>query len=235
MTELQASLPVFDFAQVLGPGFHFPTRMSVLLLGAGKLALVSPVPIDDAMASAIGALGEVAFLIAPNLLHHLYLTDAMRRYPGARVIAPGALRAKRPDLHIHLALEEALPEELEEAVEVVLLDGAPAIQEFVFFHRATRTLVVTDLVFHMLRPRGFVAHVVLLVMGVHKRLSPSRAWRALVKDRARFAASVARVLALPFETLVMAHGEIVRENARTRLAEALSGLLPARPVFPAST
>ena len=98
---------VFDYDQVLPLGFRFPARMSVLSLEAGKLALVSPVPIDDALAKEIAALGRVEFLIAPNLLHHLYLEAAARRYPEARVIAPRRLGVKKPGLRIDVALDVA--------------------------------------------------------------------------------------------------------------------------------
>src|SRR5262245_6864732 len=125
MNEL-ASIPVFDFDQVLPPlGFRLPARMTALPLAGGRLALVSPVPIDATMAEQIAALGEVAYLIAPCLLHDLYLGDAIRRYPGARVIAPRGLRARRPDLRIDLALEDALPEDLTRAVDVRAVAGVP--------------------------------------------------------------------------------------------------------------
>ena len=81
---------MFAYEQVLPLGFQFPARMSVLPLGAGKLALVSPVPIDDALAAAIAELGRVELLIAPNLLHHLYIDAAARRYPEARARAERA-------------------------------------------------------------------------------------------------------------------------------------------------
>jgi hypothetical protein len=230
------SLPTFDFAQVLPPfGFRFPARMTALPLARGRLALVSPVPIDAALAARIGALGEVAYLIAPNLLHHMYLADAISRYPEARVLAPRALRTKRPDLRIDLALEDTLPEELTSAVSIQPIEGAPKLDEFVFFHRATRTLLVTDLVFNIEQPEGLFAHLVLRLVGAYKRLASSRALRVMVKERARCAESVRELLALPFETLVMAHGEIVREDARVRLAEALSWLSPTRRALPAST
>jgi hypothetical protein len=231
-----SSIPVFDFAQVLPPlGFHFPARMTVLPLKDGGLALVSPVPIDEAMAARIAALGEVRFLIAPCLLHHMYLADALRRYPAARVVAPRGLKHKQPALRIDFALEEALPEELSSAVDVVPIEGAPKLDEFAFFHKATRTLVLTDLVFNIEQPKGWFAHLVLMAVGVHKRLGTSRALRLWFSDRARAARSVESMLALPFETLVMAHGEVVRENARARLAEALSWLSPARRALPAAT
>lgn len=231
-----ATLPVFDFAQVLPPfGLQLPARMSALPLAAGRLALISPVPIDDAIAAQIAALGEVAYLIAPNLLHHMYLADAQRRYPHARVLAPAALRSKRPDLRIDMALEESLPDELTHAVDVRLVAGAPALDEFVFFHRATRTLVVTDLVFNIREPRGWFAHLLFFLAGTRKRFAASRAIRFMIKDRTRAAASLHEILALPFETLVMAHGSIVQTEARARLSQALAWLSPAPLSLPAST
>src|SRR5688572_33331474 len=102
-------LPVFDYDQVLPLGFRFPARLSALPLADGKLALVSPVPIDDARAAALAELGSVEYLIAPNLLHHLYLEAAARRYPDARVLAPSRLRDKRPGLRVHAALDHVVP------------------------------------------------------------------------------------------------------------------------------
>jgi hypothetical protein len=228
----EARLAVFDHEQVLPLGFQFPARMSVLPLEAGKLALVSPVPIDDARAAAIAALGRVEFLIAPNLLHHLYLEAAIQRYPEARVLAPSRLSAKRPHLRIHAPLEAGVPPELAAAVDVVRIEGAPGLDEFVFFHRATRTLVVTDLVFNITRPRGVLAHLLLFLGGCHGRLASSRALRFTLKDRAAARASAERILALPFETLVMAHGDILGRDARARLEPALAWLAPARREMP---
>jgi hypothetical protein len=234
MSEL-SELPAFDYDQRLpGLGLQLPARMSVLPLGAGKLALISPTPIDHGIAAALARLGEVQFLIAPNLLHHLYLAAAAKRYPGAQVLAPPGLRQKRPDLSIHGTLDQPAPEAVADAVEVLRMQGAPGIDEFVFFHRATRTLVVTDLVFNVLPPQGLAAHIFLFLGGCHGRLAQSRVWRFAIKDRAAAADSVHQILSLPFDTLVMAHGEIVHTDARTRLAAALGWLLPTRPTLPAT-
>lgn len=228
------SLPVFDYAQVLPLGLRFPARMTALPLASGRLALVSPIPIDEARAAALGALGQVEFLIAPNLLHHLYLPDAARRYPNARVLAPSALGKKRPELAIAHVLGEALPSELAAAVDVVPIAGAPGIDEYAFFHRATRSLVLTDLVFNVTRPEGWLAHLLFYLGGTHQRLAASRIWRMKVTDRAAFAVSIERLLALPFETLVMAHGDIVSDGARARLGQALAWAGASPGVVPAA-
>lgn len=226
-------LPTFDFAQRLPGRFHFPARMSVLPLSGERLALVSPVPIDDALEAKLRALGEVSFLVAPNLLHHLYLARAAERFPAARVLAPERLRGKRPDLRIDGTLERDAPAALTESVDIIKFEGAPALDEFVFYHRERRTLVVTDLVFNITQPRGFMAHLVLSLGGCHGRLAQSRALRFMVRERTQASASTERILALGFETLVMAHGDIVRDDARARLAHALRWLLPKRAPLPA--
>jgi hypothetical protein len=231
------NLPVFELAQTLPGRFRLPARMTVLTLVGGGLALVSPIPIDEALARTLASLGEVRFLIAPNLLHHLYLHAASQRYPRAIVLAPPGLARKRPGLRIDRTLQEPLPVALTDSVDVHHIAGAPTVDEFVFFHRATRSLVVTDLVFHVLRPEGWLTNLVLRLVGCHRRFGQSRAFRLFVKDRPAAAHSIERVLALPFETLIMAHGEIVRGDAqhdpRAMLADAVRWLLPLRTALPA--
>jgi hypothetical protein len=230
-----AEIATFDYAQVIAPvagGFHFPTRMTALQLRPGELALISPIPIDDALATRIAELGQVTYLLAPNLHHHLYLAAASARYPGAAVLAPPGLASKRPGLRISGTLDRELPAALGAAVEVIHLEGAPGVDEFAFYHRATATLVVTDLAFNIVHPRGFWAHLILWLTGCHGRLAATRTWRLLVKDRAALGRSLERLLELPLRTLVMAHGEIVRQDAHARLRQALRDWLPAPAALP---
>ncbi|MFZ5890433.1 MAG: hypothetical protein ACOY0T_05125 [Myxococcota bacterium] len=228
------ALPTFDYDQRLPGRFHFPARMSVLPLSQGKLALVSPIPINERVAESITRLGEVSFLIAPNLLHHLYLEQALQHFPKALVLVPERLRAKRPNLRIDGTLERDLPSQLVETVDVVKFEGTPVLDEFVFFHRARRTLVVTDLVFNVVAPRGLMANLVLFLVGCHGKLAQSRAVRFTIKNSSAASESAQRILAFDFDTLVMAHGDVVREQAQPQLARALRSLLPEPRVLPAA-
>ncbi len=220
----------FDYDQVLKGGFRMPARMTAIPLARGQIALISPIPIDDALAARVEALGEPSILIAPNLLHHLYLGAAHARWPKALVVAPRALARKRPDLHIDRAIEDGIEDMLGPRVRCRLVAGAPALDEFVFFHEPSATLVVTDLVFNVTRPRGLVANVMLFLVGAHGRLAQSRAFRFLVKDKGAAARSVRDVLSLGIERLVVAHGDIVEHDAGSQLERALAWILRAEAI-----
>ena len=62
----------FEYAQVIAGGFHLPARMTALPVEGG-VALISPIPLTPEIEADVAAMGVVRYLIAPNLLHHLYL------------------------------------------------------------------------------------------------------------------------------------------------------------------
>ena len=213
----------------LSPGIHFPVRSTVVDTGEG-LAVISPLGFDDETAARIDALGRVTFLVAPNLFHHLFLEGAAARWPKARVLAPAALRKRYPALTFH-GEPTALP-----GLEVRVVAGMPRVEEHVFFHRESGTLVVTDLVFHMHHAPTALTHFVLkYVSRAYGRVAVSGLLRWLTKDRALARASLEGVLALPFERLVMAHGDVLEEGARSQLAEATLALRGRRAAPPLLT
>ena len=219
-----STLLTFDLDQRLPGGFRMPARMTALATSVG-VVLVSPIPIDDTMAAEIATLGEVRYLVAPNLLHHLYLGQAKVRYPGAEILAPRDLVKKQPSLRIDAFFEDGAVDTLTPDLTLVPVRGAPALAEHAIFHGPSKTLVVTDLVFNVLRPRGFVAHVTMFLVGCYKRLGQSRAIRFFVKDRRATRQSAETILELPFETVVVAHGEIVVADAKAELRRALRWML----------
>ena len=211
----------------LGAGFHLPARCTVLRQSDGSLAVISPVPFTEETAASIDEIGRVTHIIAPNKLHHMSLEATSKRWPDARVLgAPGlAEKAK------HLRIDEVLGDR-EDAVgpefTAVRVQGAPFIEEVVFLHQPSRTLVVTDLLFNMRDSQGFVTNTVLHLMGTHGRLAFCRSFRLATRDRAAAASSVRRILQLDFDRLLMAHGEVVESGAKEQVRTALSWLQPPR-------
>ena len=207
LRQIDESLWCHDAPVTLRPGgMRMPARTTVVRLADG-LWVHSPLAIDDELAASIAALGEVRHLVAPNLFHHLYLGGAIERFPAARVYAPARLRSKRPELRVDVALEDAgepWPE-----LATLAIAGVPELDECVFFHQPSATLIVSDLVFNLHEVDGPMLPMILRMVGAWKRLAQSKLWRRYTKDRAAAAASVAAVLAQPMRRLIPAHGEIV--------------------------
>ena len=105
----------------------------------------------------------------------------------------------------------------------------PGLDEHVFFHPTSRTLVVADLVFNVHACPGLGMPLFLRLVGAWKKLAQSRVWRFATKDRAAAAASIDEVLAWDFDRLVMAHGDVIESGAREQLAEALHWLRGGAP------
>ena len=208
-------------------GFHLPVRMTVIRLADGGVWLHSPIAIDHAAAAAIAAIGPVRHIVAPSLLHHLFAAAACERWPGAALHAPVSLARKRPTLKIDAPLAE---DSRWSELAIVAIAGAPKIDEHVFVHRASGTLIVTDLLFNVHEVAGLMSPLILRMVGAWKRLAQSRIWRSAVKDRAAARASVERLMRLDFDRLVPAHGAVIAgADTHERVRAALHWLLRPQP------
>lgn len=209
-------------------GVQLPIQMTVVRLPSSGILLHSPVPIDDALAVELAAIGPVMQVVAPNLLHHVHLAPCLRRYPAARLYAPEGLARKRPDLPIAGVLAGDPPAAWAEVLEQRLIEGAPRLNEVVFHHRPSGTLITTDLVFNVQAPRGWATRLALRSFGTLGQLGQSRLWHWwYAQDRAAVRASLARILEWDFERVLMAHGDPIETDARRRLRAAfLPSLAP---------
>ncbi len=203
-------------------GLRLTSSMSVLRLASGGVLVHSPVALTDELGAAVQALGEVTDLYGPNLFHHLHLGDWARAFPRARVHAPADLAKKRPDLKIDRAHDPSSSAALD-GIDELPIEGF-RLAESVLFHRASRSLVVTDLVHNIGRPAHAWTKLYTRAMGFYDRVALSRMLRwTAVSDRPAMRQSVDRMLALPFERVIVGHGAPL-EDARQTLASACAWL-----------
>src|SRR5690348_4781351 len=72
-------------------GTKLSANMTVLRLEGDALLLHSPVAMTPERRAAVGQLGEVAHLYAPNTFHHRWIGEWAAAFPNARVHAPSEL------------------------------------------------------------------------------------------------------------------------------------------------
>src|SRR5690606_3607574 len=200
-------------------GFRLPARMTAARLPDGGVVLISPIEIDGDLQREIEALGPVRYLVGPNLHHHLFLRPARERFPAAALVGAPGLPSKRENLPFDHELDGAPP--WGGGLVPHLVRGQPRMNEIVFHHRSSGTLVVCDLVFNMVSYEGAATGITLRLMGTPGRLAMSRLVRFLIKDRAAFDESIDQILALDFDRVIMAHGDVVDTGGRAALTRAL--------------
>lgn len=206
-------------------GFRLPTRTTLLALASGGQLLLSPLPGLSAHKGEIGGHGAVTAIVAPSSLHHLGLVEAQAAFPGAPVFGPAGLTKKRPDVK-ELGVLEPAPHPLWAGdVEQLFIEGfKPAVVEVAFFHKASRTLVLTDLCFHINTHEHWPTRTLMKLNQAYERFGPSRIMRSQMSDRRRVKASVEKLVALGPERVVVAHGDVVEQDAARRLEEAFAAL-----------
>lgn len=205
-------------------GMPLTATMTVLRLGDGSLLLYSPIALTPERRTAIEALGPVAHLYAPNLFHHFWVGEWAAAFPSARLHAPAGLEKKRPDLRIDRVHGSTPEPDFAGIVDEVRIEGF-RLAESVLVHRPARTLAVADLVHNIGRPPGLWTKLYAGTMGFYGRVAVSRMIRWIAyPDHAAARRSVDQVLALPFDRIVVGHGDPVTDGGREALAAAYAWL-----------
>lgn len=215
-----------DGDQVRMFSIPFGTRMTVIRLADGALWLHSPVSPTAERFAAVEALGEVKHIVAPNHLHHLYLSPWSERFPGAKLWADPKLAKKRSDLSFHGMLGEQAPAAWQREIDQLIFGGSKILPETVFLHRESGTLVVTDIVQnHEPAANSWFWRQVKRLDGI---LAPNggapRDWRLSVRDRSVARAARDRMLSWDFDRLLMTHGRCLDEGAHAFVERAFAWL-----------
>lgn len=210
-------------------GADVSTRMTIVRLSDGKLWLHSPVPLTDALRQQIDALGEVAYIVAPSKMHHLYLAPCAAAYPKALLFGAPGLAKKRPDVAGLRTLGPVSEPGWQQDLEQLQVRGLPIGNEVLWLHRPSRTLIVTDLCQFWDGKLPFAAAVYATITGVRKRLAVPYTVRMVIKDKQALADTARQILQWPFERVVMAHNAIIERDAHPAMTRALSVLLRGAP------
>ena len=200
--------------------------MAVARLADGTVWVWSPVALTDELVDAVNAIGPVGHIVSPNKIHHLFLDEWHQRWPEALVYAPPGLAQRKPELDFDAELGDEPGEAWSEDIDQVIFRGSLFMEEVVFFHRASRTAIVCDLI--QRHPEetmtGWKGMLMRLDSLVGKRGSTPREWRAsfIRRNRARLARD--KVLGWKPQRLLIAHGDCAQSGATEIIGRALSWL-----------
>jgi hypothetical protein len=188
--------------------------------------------LSAALHGEVVALGPVRHLVSPNKIHHLYLQDWLAVFPDAKVWGPQSTINKRVDLQFENALDDEAPAEWAGEIGQVRFHGSPVMDEVVFFHFASRTVIIADLSENFSaaflqahwRPwQRVIARLWKIVEGAGR--APLE-WRLSWLRRAPARDALRRLLAWDPQQVVMAHGEWQHGQGGDYLRQAFAWLGP---------
>ncbi|HEX6002316.1 MAG TPA: DUF4336 domain-containing protein [Hyphomicrobiaceae bacterium] len=212
------------------PRIRFPTRMTVLRLRDGGLFVHSPTPLPPGLKSAIKGLGDPAWIVGPNRIHYWWIPDWHAGFPAAQVyLAPGIKEQAGARIDFDgLTLDRPSGYPWDAEVATLPIAGS-YMTEVVFFHHASRTLILADLIenFEPQKLGSAVMRWLTRLGGVqHPDGQTPRDLRLTsLTHRQAVRAAVERMIAWEPERIVLAHGRWYERNGAAELRRAFRWVL----------
>lgn len=211
------------------PKFSFPTRMTVIRTGRDDLFIHSPTALPDALKTQIQSIGTPRFIIGPNRIHYWWIPDWHRAFPQAQVYLAPRIKENssgRIDFDT-LPLEHDGGYPWDPEIATLAVTGS-YMTEIVFFHRASRTLILTDLIENFEREKmpSLLMRLLTRWGGVqHPDGQMPRDMRlTFAKTRTQLQAAVATMIGWDPTRVILAHGRWYERDGAHELRRAFRWL-----------
>jgi len=197
----------------------FQRCVTLLRLADGRVVIHSSAPFTAEDVAAIRRLGVPSWVVEATLMHDTFAQRVRAFFPDIPYLAPDGF-AKLTGVPTRSLYPP--PSDWAGEIEVLKIEGLRKVDEHALFHRASRTLVLADLLFHFPAdsrgwPRFFARHI----MRLPRLSGVSAFFRLMIRDRAAFALSMRKMLEWDFEQIVVGHGDPIQNHAKTMLTQAL--------------
>ncbi|KAF3214033.1 hypothetical protein TWF106_008430 [Orbilia oligospora] len=216
----------------------FGGRATITKLSSGGLVVFSPTVLTDEVASTVTSLGgQVSYIVAPDIEHHLNIGPWKAAYPTAQVIGPTVLYQKRQkqgneDVPFDFSYNSEnknsliLPEDFTRDFELEYWDNHMS-HEIALLHKPSGTLIEADLIFNLPSKEQFSKTDIDATKGfwtkVSMHLFTSLAGKsqqrflwygASSKGRAGFNRSAKVLDGWEFDRIIPCHGDVIETGGK---------------------
>lgn len=198
--------------------------MSVIRLKDSSLMLISPIPLSSEELAQLQMLGSVKWIVSPNGVHHRYLPWAKEKFPQAQIWGPLVTADKHPEMKFDGILSDKTmaPWSAEVAMVSIQASIKSVGEEFLFFHARSRTVVMTDLMFHLGVSDSFWRDCIWWLNGILRTFSMSRLSRIVFSNRTELKKALACIQQWDPWVAIVAHGYPVLEDANKKIQESFT-------------
>ena len=199
--------------------------MTIIRLEDGNLFVHSPIALSKTIKGSIDVIGKPKFIIAPNTMHHLFLKQFYYQYSDTEFYIVPGLRKKLLDLSFAKDLVDGLDYPWKKEIKQHRVKGIPKLDEVVFFHPQSKTLVLTDLAFYITSERSLFTCLFFRLNGVYDKFGPSRIFKHFIlKNKSEFKKSLNCILAWDFDRIIISHGKLIEKDGKDIFADAFKSI-----------
>jgi hypothetical protein len=212
------------------PKMPFPTRMTVIRLPGDRLFVHSPTPLVPELKAEIDAVGWPRWIVGPNRIHYWWIPEWNAGFPGTDVYLAPRIKEQAGDRidfdYFTLDADGGYPWDAE--IATLPVTGS-YMTEIEFFHRASRTLILTDLIenFEPHRLDSFVMRWLTWLGGVQDPdgQMPRDMRLTFAKKKRQLRKAMERMVAWNPERIILAHGRWYEKNGADELRRAFRWVL----------
>ncbi|KIW02129.1 uncharacterized protein PV09_06617 [Verruconis gallopava] len=213
-------------------------RGTLVRLQDGSVAVFSPVALTPAVRETVASMGEVKYIAAPDMEHHIFLGPWHEAYPSAKIIGPDGLREKREKqnnervpFHTEFKASTKASVKIDPAFDAEFdyefVDGHTN-KELVFNHRPTKTLIEADLLFNMPAIEQYSKSTEKYDTGFFTKFwtalnntKGDAKWQKRViwygtsaGNRSSFSQSMKKINGWDFDRIIPCHGDVIENNGK---------------------
>lgn len=230
--QVDENIWIVDGGKISFYGLPFSTRMTIVRLENGDLFVHSPVAPTPELLEEVDQLGRVAHLVSPNWIHYAFIAEWAAAFPEAQSWASPNVRNRAAKYSNHVHFDQDLDEFPDPAwaleLEQLIVHGSAAHVEVVFFHKSSRTLILTDLIENFeIGEIPFLLRWLYRLGGiVHPKGAMPRDMRlSFAGARPLLRGAVETMIAWNPKRIIISHGLWHRENGVEELKRAFKWVL----------
>lgn len=200
-------------------------RMTVIDVdGKGNLLIHSPIRPTPEILDKLKQLGEIHFILAPNLFHHLFVGPFLKAFPNAKAYCAPGLEKKRKDIAWAGVVENGQTYPWGGVLQFHRVEGTPLCNEVVLFDTRSRTLILTDLALNVRSTNSWTTKWLLRLIGAYQNFGWSKTEKFIfVRQKDRFQESTKKILAWDFDQVLLCHGDIVKSGGKQQFEKSFGG------------
>ncbi|KAH0581849.1 hypothetical protein H2248_011527 [Termitomyces sp. 'cryptogamus'] len=199
----------------------FGGRSTAIRLKNGDVWMLPSTPLDPQTKTKIDELGPLKYIVSPDAVHYLFLSEVKNAYPEAKLIAPVEVVDRLKDLKFDGAWGRDSPTTsygFEDEIKACFFSGFKN-KDVAFLHVESKVLIEADLLFNLPATEQYLKSSSTPNLPFIRGLSPTswfhpRMIWSLGVNKEAMRQDARTVASWDFEKIIPCHGDVIEADGK---------------------